>query len=75
MSTSGNSDSQWASRSVLKDFTEDALTISADSLFQNGTARIVKAKWRRRVQHRCWWNLWAWPRTVFDVPYYNVPPK
>ncbi len=28
---------------------EDALTISADSLFQNGTARIVKANWGRCV--------------------------
>ncbi len=57
MGTSGNWDYQWASRSVLKDFTEEALTISAGNLFQNGTARIVKANWRRRVQHRCWWNL------------------
>ncbi len=24
---------------------------SAGSLFQNGTARMVKANWRRRVQH------------------------
>ncbi len=47
MSTFGNRECQWASRSVLKDFAEDALTISAGSLFQNGTARIVKAKWRR----------------------------
>ncbi len=29
MGTSGNRDCQWASRSILKDFTEDALTISA----------------------------------------------
>ncbi len=43
MGTSENRDCQWVSRSVLKDFTEDALTISAGSLFQNGTARIVKA--------------------------------
>ncbi len=27
---------QWASRSVLKDFIEDALTVSAGSLFQKG---------------------------------------
>ncbi len=46
-----------ASKSVLKDFTEDALTISAGSLFQNWTARIVKANWRRRVKHCCTWNL------------------
>ncbi len=42
---SGNRDCQWASRSVLKDFTEDALTISVSSLFQNGTARMVKEYW------------------------------
>ncbi len=57
MGTSGNSDCQWVSRSAFKDFTEDALTISAGNLFHNGTARMVKASWRRRVQHRCWWNL------------------
>ncbi len=54
MGTSGNRDCQRASRSALKDFTDDALTISAGSLFQNGTAQMVKANWRRRVQHRCW---------------------
>ncbi len=43
MGTSGNSDCQWASRSALKGFPEDALTISAGNLFQNGTARMVKA--------------------------------
>ncbi len=53
MGTSGNRDCQRASRSALKDFTDDALTISAGSLSQNGTARLVKANWRRRVQHRC----------------------
>ncbi len=31
MSTSGNRDSQLASRSALKDFTDDALSISAGS--------------------------------------------
>ncbi len=36
MDTSGNRDCQWASMSALKDFTEDALTISVDSLFQKG---------------------------------------
>ncbi len=45
MGTSGNRDCQWAPRSVLKDFTEEALTISAGSSFQNGAARIVKANW------------------------------
>ncbi len=42
MGSSGNSDCQWTSRSVLKDFTEDALTFSGDCLFRHGTARIVK---------------------------------
>ncbi len=32
-------DCQLASRSVLKDFTDVKMTISAGSLFQNGTAR------------------------------------
>ncbi len=62
MGTSGNRDCQWASRSALKDFTKDVLAISAGGWFQNETARKVKADWRRRVQHRCWWNLNAWPR-------------
>ncbi len=39
MGTLGNRDCQRESRSALKDFTDDALTISAGSLFQNGTAR------------------------------------
>ncbi len=43
MGTSGNRDCQRASRSALKDFTDDALTISAGSLFQNGTARMVNS--------------------------------
>ncbi len=64
MGTSGNRDCQRAYRSALKDFTDDALTISAGSLFQNGSARMVKANWRWRVQHRCWWNLNAWPRRL-----------
>ncbi len=57
MGASGNRDCQWTSRSVLKDFTEEALIIAAGDLFQNGKAQIVKAKWPRRIQHRCWWNL------------------
>ncbi len=44
MGTSGNRDCQWASRRVLKYFIEEALTISAGSLFQNGTARIVRGE-------------------------------
>ncbi len=42
MGTSGDRDCQWASRSVLKDFTGGALTFSGDSLFQHVTAQIVK---------------------------------
>ncbi len=72
MGTSGNRDCQRASRSALKDFTEDALTILAGNLFRNGTARIVKANWRRRVQHCCWWNLNAWPRSPGRVGYTKV---
>ncbi len=67
MDTSRNRNRQLASRGVLKDFTEDALTVSAGSLFQNGTARIVKANWRRRLQHRFWWNLKVWPRSSLRV--------
>ncbi len=67
MGGSGNRNCQWASRSVLKGFTEEVLTISAGSLSQNGAARMVNANWRRRVQHRCWWNLWAWPRSSLRV--------
>ncbi len=51
MGTSGIRDCQWASRSVLKDYTGNALTTLAGSLFQNGTARMVKANWQLRVQH------------------------
>ncbi len=65
---------QWASRSALKDFTEDAFTISAGSLVQNGTARMVIANWRRRVQHLCWWNLKAWPRSPLRVGCVKVDP-
>ncbi len=57
MGTSGNSDWQLVSSSFLKDFTEDPLTISAASLFQNETVRMLKAHWRRRVQLLCWWNV------------------
>ncbi len=47
MGTSGNRDCQWASRSVLKDFTGNALAISVGNLFHNGTARIVKSNGRQ----------------------------
>ncbi len=62
MGTSGNRDCHWASRSVLKDFTEDALTISPGSLFQNGSVRIVKANWRLQFQLA---------EETFDPAYYN----
>ncbi len=48
-STLGNRDCQLMSRSILKDFTDEALTISAGYLFQNGTAGTLKAYWRRRI--------------------------
>ncbi len=47
MGSSRNRDCQWASRSVLKDFTENALNISVGSLFQNEAARMVEVNWRR----------------------------
>ncbi len=50
MSISGSRDFE---QSALKDYTRDALIISAGSLFQNGTARFVKANWRRRGNHLC----------------------
>ncbi len=53
MGTSGNRDCQWAPRSVLKGFTEDALTISAGSLFQNGTARIGDGAYSIVVDGTC----------------------
>ncbi len=40
MGASGNRYSQLASRNVLNDFTDDSLTTSVGSLFQNGTTRI-----------------------------------
>ncbi len=40
MCTSGNRDCQRASRSALKDFTDDALTISAGSVFQKWDSPI-----------------------------------
>ncbi len=67
MGTSVERDCPWASRDILKDFTEDALTISAGSLLKNGTVGLVKANWRRRAQHLCWWNLQAWPRSPLRV--------
>ncbi len=43
MCTSGNRDCKLASRCASIDFTDDALTISAGSLFQNGKAESVLA--------------------------------
>ncbi len=43
MGTSGNRDCQRAFRITLKDFTEDAFTISASNLLQNEAARMLKA--------------------------------
>ncbi len=67
MGNSGNRDCQWASKTVLKDFTEDVLTISAGSLFQIGTGRIVTANSRWGVQKHYWLNLKAWPRSPLRV--------
>ncbi len=53
MGALGNRDCPLASSSVLKDFTDDALTISAGSLFQNETARMLKAYWLQWAQHLC----------------------
>ncbi len=53
MSTSGNRGCQWVSRSVFKDSTEDALTISGGSLSQNGTARIGDGAYSIAVGGTC----------------------
>ncbi len=39
MGTSGNRDCRWASRGALKDFTEDALNISA--AFEKGGIAVI----------------------------------
>ncbi len=49
MGTSGSSDCQWASRSALKDFTEDALTISVGKFAPkwdspNGEGEVATAR-------------------------------
>ncbi len=49
MGTSGNRDCQRASRSALKDFTEDVLTISASNFFPkwespNGEGELATAR-------------------------------
>ncbi len=74
MGTSGNRDCQWASRSALKDSAEDALAISAGSLFRNGTARIGDGAYsiavggtcrRGRVAH-CGLDVRMW--TPWEIP-------
>ncbi len=45
MDVSRNMDCQLASRSVLKDFTGDALLFSSGNLFQKGTAGMVFSCW------------------------------
>ncbi len=57
MGSSLNRDSQLATRSVLKDFTDDALINSAHSPFRNEAALTLKARWRRYVNNVCWWSL------------------
>ncbi len=41
------------SQMASNDFTDDTPTISAGSLFQNGTDRMLNAYWQRRVKHLC----------------------
>ncbi len=54
MGTSGNRDCQRASRSALKDFTDDALTISAGNQL-GGSKKILDSK-----QHSSLiWSSWA----------------
>ncbi len=68
MGTSENRNSEFASRSALNDFADDTLAISTGSLFQNGIVRMLKAYWRGEgVQHICWRNLEAWPRSPVRV--------
>ncbi len=62
MGTSGNSDCQSTSRCVFKDFTEDALTFSGDSLFRHGTARIVEVPTASLLM-----ELEAWPCSPLRV--------
>ncbi len=44
MGTSGNRNCQWASRSALRDFTEDALAISAGSCSEMGQPELATAR-------------------------------
>ncbi len=47
MGASGNRDSQLASRNALNGLTDDALIISAGSIFQTESARMLAAYGRR----------------------------
>ncbi len=69
MGTPGNRENQLVPRSVMIDFKDCALTISANILFQNGTALT---HWRRRVKHLCCCNLKAWPRGSVLVKWTKV---
>ncbi len=60
-------DSQLAFRSVLNDFTGDALTISDGRLFQNGAGVVLKLYWCRRIKRLWWWNSSAWLRIPMRV--------
>ncbi len=62
LGSSENKDWHLLSRSVLKDFNDDALPISAGNLFQNGAVRMLF----------CWWNLHTWPRTPLWVGWAKV---
>ncbi len=67
MSTSGNRNSQLASRSTLKDFTVEEWTISAFSLFQKGTTRARKACWRRWMYREVMYREGCSDRRLWDV--------
>ncbi len=57
MGALGHRDCRLVSRSELKDFTDKPLTISAGSLFENWSARLLYEYWRRWIHHLCWGNL------------------
>ncbi len=70
MGTSGNKEYQFTARSVMNDFTVDVVTTPAGILFQNGSAQTLKAYWRRRIQHLCWWN-WIYRRDLVVLCGFN----
>ncbi len=67
------------SQITSNDFTDDTPTISAGSLFQNGTDRMLNAYWRRRVKHL--WvegtyrrgRVWNWTPWVILNMYIRSP--